>query len=196
MENNVGYVQEVQEKKGSVITGFIGALLGAAIGAVLWTLIGMMGYIASIVGFVIAFLSDKGYDLFKGRQGTVKMIVLILCVVLAVGAGTVGTYVWLIHDEYNTQLSELTEIEKKYYVIATEAEFMRDMLSDSEIQGGMLKDAGMGLLFGILGAFGLIKSAKDGKKKQTTTDVSAAAVTSIEDTLEMAKVNQDEEAAG
>ena len=32
MENNYEYVQEAQEKKGSVITGFIGALLGAAIG--------------------------------------------------------------------------------------------------------------------------------------------------------------------
>ncbi len=196
MEHNNEYIQEVQENKGSVITGFIGALLGAAIGAVLWTLIGMMGYIAGFVGFVIAFLSDKGYDLFKGRQGTIKMIVLILCVVLAVGAGTVGTYVWLIHDEYNTQVSELTEIEKKYYVIATEAEFMRDMLSDSEIQGGMLKDAGLGLLFGILGAFGLIKSAKDGKKTQSATDVTAAAVDPTEDALEMAKVNQDEEAEG
>ena len=159
MENNT-YVQEAQEPKGSIIGGFIGALLGAAIGAVAWTLVGMLGYVASIVGFVIAFLADKGYDLFKGRQGTIKMIVLILCVVLAVGAGTVGTYVWMIHDVYNDQLAELTEFEKKYYEIATEAEYMQDVLSDSEVQGGMLKDAGMGLVFGLLGSYGLIKAAK------------------------------------
>ena len=59
MENNFEYVQETQEKKGSVITGFIGALLGAAIGAVAWAAVGMMGYIASIIGFVIAFLADN-----------------------------------------------------------------------------------------------------------------------------------------
>lgn len=168
MENNFTYAQEPQEKKGSIIGGFIGALGGAAIGAVIWAAVGMLGYIASIVGFVIAFLADKGYDLLKGRQGTIKMIVLILCVVLAVGAGTLGTYVWMIHNEYNDQLAELTDFEKKYYEIATEAEFMQELLADSEIQSGMLKDSGMGLAFGILGAFGLIKSSK---KKQTAAPV-------------------------
>ena len=178
MENNYPFAPE---KKGSIIGGFIGALLGASIGAVVWTLVGMMGYVASIVGFVIAFLADKGYDLFKGRQGTAKMIVLILCVVLAVGAGTVGTYVWAIHDEYNNQLAELTEFEKKYYEIATEAEFMQDLLADSEVQSGMLKDAGMGLVFGLLGSFGLIKAAK--KKHPEAAPAPAEATTTENENL-------------
>ena len=125
MENNFEYVQETQEKKGSVITGFIGALLGAAIGAVAWAAVGMMGYIASIIGFVIAFLADKGYDLFKGRQGTVKMVILIICVVLAVAAGTLGTAVWQIHNEYTEQINALTDLDKKMYEIMTEAECMK-----------------------------------------------------------------------
>ena len=164
MENNFAYMQDAPEKKGSVIGGIIGALIGAAIGAVAWAVVGMLGYIASIIGFVIAFLADKGYDLLKGRQGTIKMIVLIVCVVLAVAAGTVGTYVWTIHNEYNNQLAELTEFEKKYYEIATEAEFMQELLSDSEVQGEMIKDGAMGLVFGIMGSIGLISAAK---KKQT-----------------------------
>lgn len=161
MENNCPFTPE---KKGSIIGGFIGALLGAAIGAVAWALVGMMGYIASIIGFVIAFLADKGYDLFKGRQGTVKMIVLILCVVLAVFAGTIGTAVWDIHTAYNEELNSLTELEKKIYTIPTEEEFMIDCFNDSEMHTAILKDAGMGLVFGLLGSFGLIKAAK---KKQS-----------------------------
>ena len=153
------------------MTGFIGALLGAAIGAVAWAAVGMMGYIASIIGFVIAFLADKGYDLFKGRKGTVKMFVLIICVVLAVAAGTLGTAVWQIHNEYIDQINALTDIEKKMYDIMTEGEFMKEILMDSEVQAGLLKDAGMGLAFGILGSFGLIKSAK-ASKKQLTAPVS------------------------
>lgn len=171
MENNYGYVQAAPEKKGNILGGIIGALLGAAIGAVAWAVVGMLGYIASIIGFVIAFLADKGYDLFKGRQGVLKMIVLIVCVVLAVAAGTVGTYVWTIHNEYNSQLAELTDFEKKYYEIATEAEFMQEILSDSEVQGEMIKDGGLGMVFGILGSIGLIKASS---KKETTN---AASVT-------------------
>ena len=187
MENNFEYVQETQEKKGSVITGFIGALLGAAIGSVAWAAVGMMGYIASIIGFVIAFLADKGYDLFKGRQGTVKMVILIICVVLAVAAGTLGTAVWQIHNEYTEQINALTDLEKKMYEIMTEGEFMKEILMDSEVQTSLIKDSALGLVFGILGSFGLISAAKNGKKKQ------AAAPVSEEAALEMAAVPQNSE---
>ena len=187
MENNFEYVQETQEKKGSVITGFIGALLGAAIGSVAWAAVGMMGYIASIIGFVIAFLADKGYDLFKGRQGTVKMVILIICVVLAVAAGTLGTAVWQIHNEYTEQINALTDLEKKMYDIMTEGEFMKEILMDSEVQTSLIKDSALGLVFGILGSFGLISAAKNGKKKQ------AAAPVSEEAALEMAAVPQNSE---
>ena len=172
MENNI-YVQDTKEPKGSLLGGMIGALLGAAIGAVVWAVVGMLGYIASIVGFVIAFLADKGYDLFKGRQGTVKMIVLILCVVLAVFAGTIGTAVWDIHTAYNEELNSLTEMEKKIYNIPTEEEFMIDCFNDSEMHTAILKDAGMGLVFGLLGSIGLIKAAK--KKQPEAVPASAAA---------------------
>lgn len=189
MENNYGYVQEAQEKKGSIIGGIIGALIGAAIGAVAWTLVGMMGYIASIIGFVIAFLADKGYDLLKGRQGVIKMIVLIVCVVLAVCVGTLGTAVWQIHDEYTKQVNALTDIEKKYYEIMPESEFMVSVLSESEVQQGLVKDSAMGLLFGILGSFGLIAAAKNGKQQKAApvqTEATAFDETAIAPTADTA----------
>lgn len=160
MENNYGY----QEKQGSVLTGFIGALIGALIGGAIWMVVGILGYIASIIGFVIAFLASKGYDLMKGRQGTIKMVILIICVVLAVAAGTFGTYIWSAHDVYQEEIASLTELELKLYDIPSEADFIKDIMSDSEVQTGMLKDCGMGLLFGILGSYGLIAAAKNGKK--------------------------------
>lgn len=172
MENNYGYAQEIQERNGSIIGGMVGALIGAAIGAILWALVGVMGYIASIVGFVIAFLASKGYDLLKGRQGVIKMVVLIVCVVLAVGFGTLGTAVWQIHDEYTTQVNALSDTEKKYYDIMTESEFMISILSEKEVQTGLLKDSAMGLLFGVLGSFGLIRASKNGSPK--TVSVSEA----------------------
>lgn len=161
MENNIATVQPMQESKGSVIGGIIGAFLGASIGAVVWAIVGMLGYIASIVGFVIAFLADKGYDLLKGRQGVLKMIVLIICVVAAVFAGTIGTAVWQIHNEYDA----LSDFEKQYQYPA-ESEVIKIMLQDDEVQSAILKDSAMGLVFGIMGSIGLIINAKKGKKTQ------------------------------
>ena len=162
MELNNPFAHE-EEKKGSILGGILGALLGAAIGAFLWTLIGMLGYIASIVGFVIAFLASKGYDLLKGRQGTLKVIVLIVCVILAVCIGTLGTTIWSIHNEY----SALSDVEKKYFYPA-ETEVIKQVLADSEVQESLVKDSAMGLVFGILGSIGLIMAAKNGSKKTVT----------------------------
>lgn len=167
MEMNNPFAHEDEKKKGSIWGGILGALLGSAVGAVIWALIGMLGYIASIVGFVIAFLANKGYDLLKGRQGALKSIVLIVCVVLAVFVGTLGTTIWSIHNEYNA----LSDIEKKYFY-PSETEVIKQVLADSEVQEGLVKDSALGLVFGILGSIGLIMNAKNSSKKATNPQAS------------------------
>lgn len=162
MENNYPF----EENKGSVLGGFVGALIGAALGAVVWVLVGMLGYIASIVGLLIAFLAGKGYDLLHGRQGKVKLFILILYVVLAVVGGTLGTYGWQIHETYHELVNELPAEERAYVV--SEAEFFQaiipDLMAEDEFVGEVVKSIGIGLVFAVLGCFGLLKGAG---KKQT-----------------------------
>lgn len=158
-------MNKTKKKRGSVASGLIGALLGALIGAVLWALVGIAGYIASIVGFVIAFLAGKGYDLFHGRKGTAKIVVLILCVILAVAAGNIGSYAWQIHDVYQEEVSALSAEEQAYVV--SEGEFFQLMAEDSEVQVGFLKDFAMGAVFAALGCFGVIRDANKPKKKKS-----------------------------
>ena len=83
--------QEAKEQadNGTYVSGAIGALIGALIGAVVWALVLNAGYVMSIIGLLIAFLADKGYDLLKGRQGKGKIVALILSVIIGVAAGTV-----------------------------------------------------------------------------------------------------------
>lgn len=154
-------MDNVNEKRGSVITGFVGAFIGALIGAVLWTLIGLAGYVASIVGFVIAFLAGKGYDLCKGRKGTAKVVVLIVCVLLAVLIGNFGTYALDIHNIYQEELSYLTDEEKQDVV--SEEEFFMLIMTDSEVQIDFVKDCAIGVVFAALGCFTEIRNA--GMKK-------------------------------
>lgn len=82
--------QQKEERKGSYLMGLVGALLGSAVGAVLWAIVLNMGYVASLVGLVIGWLAEKGYDLLKGKQGKAKVLILILAVVFGVLLGTFG----------------------------------------------------------------------------------------------------------
>ena len=166
-----------KRKKGSVLTGFAGAFIGAMIGAVLWAVIGVLGYIASIVGFVIAFLAGKGYDLFKGRRGAAKVVVLILCVILAVVAGNVGSYAWQIHDVYKEEVAALSAMEQQFVI--SEGEFFQLMIEDSEVIGGFVKDLGMGVLFAALGCYGVIRDA-GGKKKTKKSPRKVAQTKAVE----------------
>ena len=127
----------------------------------------MIGYVASIVGFVIAFLASKGYDLLKGPAGNVKVVVLIFCVLIAVLVGQMGTYAWQLHQVYTEEFSAMMS-ESDFF------EFIIPRLrSDEEFTMQVLGDLGMGILFAALGCFSTLKAA--GKKKQPQQTVAAEA---------------------
>ncbi|MBQ9148674.1 MAG: hypothetical protein IJX69_03810 [Oscillospiraceae bacterium] len=69
----------VQKKKENVITGTVGAFIGAALGAACIILLSQIGYVASISGLVLAVCTLKGYELLGGHL-SVKGI--IICVAL------------------------------------------------------------------------------------------------------------------
>lgn len=101
MENNYEYVQQEQEKKGSVMGGILGAVLGALVGAVLWCLVAVVTeHIYAIIGFVLGLIIGFGYDLLKGRKGILRIITVFVCVLLSVVCGTVGAYAWWMHESY------------------------------------------------------------------------------------------------
>lgn len=68
----------VPEKPENMLTGIVGALLGAAIGAGAIILLGQLGYIASISGFVLAVCTLKGYELLGGKLSTKGMIISLI----------------------------------------------------------------------------------------------------------------------
>ena len=153
-------------RPGGNFLGVIGALIGAALGAVVWAVVGIIGYIASIVGFLIAFLAGKGYDLLGGRPGAVKLIAPIVCVVLAVAAGSIGTEIYWLHDLYQEEVAGVPASQ----IAMTEAEFLMETIpmlwEDAEILAAFGKDLLMGWAFAILGCFGMLRksSGKGGPK--------------------------------
>ena len=138
---------------GSYATGAMGAFLGATVGAVVWALVLMMGYVASLVGFVIGWLGQFGYNLCKGKQGKGKLVILIFAIVFGVALGTLvadgfalaeminnGEGVWLTYGDIPAYL---------LYLIQNDTEYVSAI-----VENGLL-----GLLFAALGVFGLLRKS-------------------------------------
>lgn len=77
---------EVHENKPKLMLGTIGAIVGAALGSVLWVVIFYFGYVASIAGIAIIFCAYKGYTLLSKQKGKIGAIiativsVIMLCI--------------------------------------------------------------------------------------------------------------------
>ena len=140
-----------EERTGSYLSGTLGAFLGAALGAVLWAVVLYAGYIASLVGLVIGFLSEKGYNLLKGKQGKGKIVILILAVLFGVLAGTLAADVVTLGSMIRA--GELPGLDASHipalmiYMLFGNPEYLRATLSN----------VGMGLLFAGLGVFALLR---------------------------------------
>lgn len=141
---------------GSYLTGTIGALLGAVIGAVVWAAVLYGGYVASLVGLLIGFLAIKGYDLFKGKQGKGKVLILILAVIFGVLLGTFAA------DAFSLAMM-ISNGELPGFVLADiPATIIALLVSDADYMRATISNIGMGLLYAALGVFALfIKTGKE-----------------------------------
>ncbi len=192
MENNE-YVQE--EKQGSVVRGLIGAIIGAVIGAVIWAVVAVVTeHIYSLIGLAIGFIVGFGYDLLKGRKGTIRMIVVLVCVILSVVVGTIGTYAWWLHTWYQDEVDfiatatkeelaeqylspeELAELNSYPAVLKeralqsleitmpSEEEYYQLYLQDSSFVSDIGGECASSIFFALLGSLALILN--NGKKKE------------------------------
>ena len=144
---------ERAEEKGSYLTGFVGALIGAAIGSILWAVLYYAGYIASLAGLVIGLLAEKGYSLFKGKKGSVKVIILIICIIAGVLLGTLAADWYVLFEMI--QNGELPE-----FVTGDIIPLLIEMFkTDAELLSTTIKDIALGLVFAALGVFALLRKA-------------------------------------
>ena len=141
---------------GSYVTGLLGSLGGAAIGAVVWAIVLNMGYVASLVGLLIGWLSEKGYNLLKGKQGKAKVLILILAIVFGVLLGTLAADVMTLGSMIaGGELPGFTYGDILPLIFAL-------LVEDAEYAGATASNVLMGLLFAALGVFTLLrKTGKD-----------------------------------
>ena len=144
-----------QEAEGSYLMGLVGAVLGSALGAVVWALVLLAGYVASLVGLLIGWLAERGYNLFKGKQGRGKIIVLVVAVIFGVVLGTVAA-------DAISVAQLISETEGAVITYSDIPSFLMELfLSDGEYRSAVLKNVLMGLLFAGLGVFALLRKASN-----------------------------------
>ena len=144
-----------EQSTGSYAMGALGAFLGAAVGAAAWALMLSIGFIASLVGLVIGWLAEKGYNLLKGKQGKGKIAILILAIIFGVLLGTFAT-------DYFTLLS-MVKSGEAYWLTAGEipSYIVYMLITNSEYLTATISNIVMGLLFAGLGVFALLKKANN-----------------------------------
>ena len=146
--------QRLEEESGSYLSGAVGAVLGALIGSLAWAVVLLMGYVASIVGLLIGFLSEKGYNLLKGKQGKGKIAILIVSIILGVVAGNIAADV----IDLARMIGSGELYEFAYGDIPGLIVFL--LIEDPEYLRATLANCGLGLLFAGLGVWGLLRKTK------------------------------------
>lgn len=143
--------QRQEEDRGNYITGALGALAGAVIGAAVWALVLNAGYVASLVGLLIGWLAEKGYNLAKGKQGKGKTFILILAILLGVVLGTFGSdAIEIIKLLMDGSLPGFGFGDIPMFILAL-------LVDNAEYRGAVLYNLGMGVLFASLGVFVVIQ---------------------------------------
>lgn len=130
---------------GNYVTGFIGAMLGAALGGIAWGLVLLIGYVASVVGLLIGFLAERGYTLLKGKRGIGKVIILILATIFGVVFGIFFSDAVTLLMKPSVRFGDLSEL---FTLLFQNDDYIRSTIGNIVL----------GLIFAGLGVFGLLRA--------------------------------------
>lgn len=140
----------VVSKKENVVTGTVGAILGAVLGAGCIILLSQLGYIASVSGLVLAVCTLKGYELLGGSLSKKGIVICVLLMLVTPYLADRLDWAIVIMQEW-----------AEYGVTFAEAfAVVPELLADGSIvMSEYVKNLLMIYGFALLGAFTTLKSA-------------------------------------
>ncbi len=151
-------MERKEADQGSYGYGIVGAVIGALLGGVVWALVLSAGWMSALIGLLIGFLANTGYNLMKGKQGKGKIAILIIAVIIGVLAGTIG----------DACLQSINLMNQDGVPMEFFLEYTLDLFTISENVGVIVSNSLKGLLFAGLGVFGLLAQEKKKIVGETT----------------------------
>ena len=142
-------------RKSNIALGITGAILGSVLGGVLWVLVGQLGYISGVVGFIIAALAFKGYELLGGKMTKIGVVISVIAVILTVYLSqNIGMAL-----DIKSAFSDYYNID---YSFSACYKLIPDFLKENvEVKANYVRDLLVGYIFVAAASFSMIKSALD-----------------------------------
>ena len=134
-------------KQENVLTGLVGAVIGAVLGGASIILLSQLGFVASMSGFILAVWTLKGYELLGGQLS--KRGIVISCLLMAITPYIADRIDWAI------VIAQTFADEGVTLGIAFAA--VHDVIAENDMLGEYFKSLGMIYLFVVMGAFSTLK---------------------------------------
>ena len=142
------YAPIQEEKHENVISGTIGALIGALLGGASIILLGQLGYVAALSGIILAFCALKGYELLGGKLSTKGIIIsIVLMLIIPAVAYFLNVAISVVREYPGTALSDALA----FVIELTQL--------DPEMQSAVIKELLMLYGFTALGAVSIVLNA-------------------------------------
>ena len=133
-------------KNENFAAGIVGALLGSLIGVLAIVIIGQMGYVAAISGFIMAICTLKGYEKLAGKLSKKGIIASVVIMILMVYVGNRLNWAIAVAKAFDVDI--MTAFKSIEYLMEYEA------IEPARFYGNMV----LIFLFVALGAFSTIKN--------------------------------------
>jgi len=141
----------------NVVLGTIGAFLGAALGGVIWIIIGELGFIAGLAGFAMMYFAIKGYSGLSGRldkKGQIISIIIALVMIFIANYTSYALNFCKYYFDGNYSINNLMDSIKN----------LSSYLTYSNNWGSFLKDLAIGYALSIWSGYGIIRSVFSKRK--------------------------------
>ena len=147
-------IKSQRHTSGSYGRGIIGAVLGGILGIIPWVILGFLGFIAAISGWIMAYLSYKGYLLLKGKVGKGMIVILVIVLIIFTYVGVLTSQGFI---EYQALKNMGYEVPPFWFFSIMMISPFLPLEFDVV---GLWGQIGLGLLFTGLGSFTILKKAK------------------------------------
>lgn len=138
--------------------GILGALLGAVAGGIVWAIAYYFGWFFALIGVLIAFLAKKGYEMLGGKVCKAKTIIILVATAFgAIFGQLLGDFASIAVSIVGTEYTFIDIPFLYVYILSEEAEALQSTITN----------LGMGLLFAMLGGYGILRKAHTEDKNAT-----------------------------
>lgn len=124
-------IMEVQQKtkRENILLGVVGALIGAVIGAASIVLIGQLGYVSMLSGFIMGLCTLKGYELLGGKLTTKGIVISIVLMIVMTYLGECADWAMFIARETSNNFFDcFSHLNKMLHRYDVQTEFTVELV--------------------------------------------------------------------